>query len=365
MFSTADHVFMSQALQLAEKGLYSTTPNPRVGCVITRGTQIIGSGWHERAGQPHAEVVALRAAGAAAKGAVAYVTLEPCGHFGRTPPCAHALIDAGIVRLVVAMEDPNPLVSGRGCALLTSMGIAVQTGLLQAEAQALNIGFVSRMVHNKPYVRLKIAASMDGKTALKNGVSQWITSEAARHDAHRWRARSCGILTGIGTVQLDDPELSVRFMQTCRQPKKIVVDRYLQIPLDAKLFRGEQVFIFTAKDANEEKKKLLAEFGAQVIEMPDPEGRIDLQKMMTLLATEFAMNEILVEAGRGLSGALVEAGLVDEIIFYFAPHLMGDDAQGMLKWPELMSLAQSKRLEISDLRMVGGDIRVIARLQHQ
>ena len=354
MFSAADYAFMSRALQLAEKGLYSTTPNPRVGCVITRGTQIIGSGWHERAGQPHAEIIALQEAGAAARGAVAYVTLEPCSHFGRTPPCARALVDAGIARVFVAMEDPNPLVSGRGCE--------VQTGLLQAEAQALNIGFISRMVHKRPWVRMKIAASLDGKTALKNGLSQWITSEAARHDAHRWRARSCAILTGMGTVKLDDPELTVRFVETSRQPKKIVVDRHLQIPLDAKLFHGEQVLIFTANEQDEGKKKSLAELGAQAIVLPDAEGRVDLQKMLTLLATEFAMNEILVEAGCGLSGALVSAGLVDEIIFYFAPHLLGDEAQGMVKWPELMSLEQKKQLKIADLRMVGQDMRVIAKL---
>lgn len=362
MFSAADYAFMSRALQLAEKGLYSTTPNPRVGCVITRGTQIIGSGWHERAGQSHAEIIALQEAGAAAKGAVAYVTLEPCSHFGRTPPCAHALVEAGIARVFVAMEDPNPLVSGRGCKLLERMQIGVQTGLLQAEVQALNSGFISRMVHKRPWVRLKIAASLDGKTALKNGLSQWITSEAARHDAHRWRARSCAILTGMGTVKLDDPELTVRFVETSRQPKKIVVDRHLQIPLDAKLFHGEQVLIFTANEQDEGKKKSLAELGAQAIVLPDAEGRVDLQKMLTLLATEFAMNEILVEAGRGLSGALVSAGLVDEIIFYFAPHLLGDEAQGMVKWPELISLEQKKQLKIADLRMVGQDMRVIAKL---
>lgn len=363
MFAAADYAFMSRALQLAEKGLYSTAPNPRVGCVITRGAQIIGSGWHQRAGQPHAEVIALQTAGEAARGAVAYVTLEPCSHFGRTPPCAHALIDAGIARVIMAMQDPNPLVSGRGCALLERRGIAVESGLLQAEAQTLNIGFISRMIHKKPWVRLKIAASLDGRTALKNGVSQWITSEAARHDAHRWRARSCAILTGMGTVGADDPELTVRFVETSRQPTKIVVDRHLQISLDAKLFRGEQVIIFTADEESEEKKKSLAEQGARVIVMPDAEGRVDLQEMMAVLATEFEMNEILVEAGRGLSGALVNAGLVDEIICYLAPHLMGDEAQGMMKWPELTSLEQRKQLKIDDLRMVGEDMRVIAKFQ--
>lgn len=360
MFSPADYAFMSTALRLAEKGLYSTAPNPRVGCVITRNEQIVGSGWHERAGQPHAEINALNLAGEAARGATAYVTLEPCSHYGRTPPCADALIDAGIAKVIIAMEDPNPMVSGRGCALLERAGITVQTGLLQTEAHALNVGFVTRMIHNRPWVRLKTAASLDGKTALNNGTSQWITGEAARQDGHRWRARSCAILTGIGTVKSDNPQLTVRHVATHRQPKKIVVDSHLAIPLDARLLQGEEVFIFTANTENQEKKAALSRMGAQVIVLPVAVDAVDLGEMMTVLA-DFGMNELLVEAGCGLNGALVKAGLVDEMIIFLAPHLLGDNAQGMIKWPELVNLEQKKALEIMDLRMIGRDIRVIAK----
>lgn len=362
MFSPTDYAFMSTALRLAEKGLYSTTPNPRVGCVIVRNEQIVGSGWHERAGQPHAETNALNAAGEAARGATAYVTLEPCSHYGRTPPCANALIDAGIARVIIAMEDPNPMVSGRGCALLEQAGITVQTGLLQAQAHALNVGFVTRMIHKKPWIRLKTAASLDGKTALNNGASQWITGEAARQDGHRWRARSCAIVTGIGTVKSDNPQLTVRHVQTFRQPKKVVVDSHLAIPLDAKLLQGEEVFIFTANSENQEKKAALGRLGAQVVVLSNAEGAVDLEKMMTMLATDFGMNEVLVEAGCGLNGALVNAGLVDEMVIFLAPHLLGDDAQGMMRLPELVRLEQKKALVIQDLRMVGQDIRIIARL---
>ncbi|UJO99185.1 MAG: bifunctional diaminohydroxyphosphoribosylaminopyrimidine deaminase/5-amino-6-(5-phosphoribosylamino)uracil reductase RibD [Nitrosomonas sp.] len=360
MFSAADYAFMSHALRLAERGLYSTTPNPRVGCVIVRDGQIAGSGWHEKAGQPHAEINALTAAGAATRGATAYVTLEPCSHHGRTPPCTDALIAAGIARVVMAMEDPNPLVSGRGQAVLQQAGVMVQTGLLQAEAHALNAGFVSRMTRKKPWVRLKTAASLDGKTALNNGVSQWITGEAARCDGHRWRARSCAIMTGIGTVKSDDPQLSVRHIETDRQPRKVVVDSHLTIPLEARLLQGrEETFIFTAHAENPEKKAALSRMNARVIALPDAKGAVDLQQMMTVLA-ESGINEVLVEAGSGLNGALVEAGLVDELIIYVAPHLIGNDAQGMIALPELTDLERKKKLKIQDVRMIGQDIRIIA-----
>lgn len=361
MFSSADYAYMSHALRLARKGLCSTTPNPRVGCLIVRNEQIVGSGWHERAGQPHAEINALNVAGAAARGATAYVTLEPCSHHGRTPPCTDALIAAGVARIVMAMEDPNPVVSGQGYALLQQAGITVQTGLLQAEARALNVGFISRMVQKKPWVRLKIAASLDGKTALNNGVSQWITCEAARQDGHRWRARSCAILTGIGTIKSDDPQLTVRHIEAIRQPKKVVVDKHLAIPLGAKLLQdGEETLIFTANDGNPEKKTILDQLGARVFFLPSAGEGVDLQRMMAMLA-DFGINEVLVEAGCGLNGALVEAGLVDEMIIFLAPHLLGDDAQGMIKLPELMHLDQKVRLDIQDLRMIGQDIRVVAR----
>lgn len=361
MFTAHDHQFMAQALRLAERGLYTVTPNPRVGCVIARNGKLVGSGWHEQAGQPHAEIHALHNAGEAARGATVYVTLEPCSHHGRTPPCANALIEAGIANVIIAMEDPNPMVSGRGRARLEQAGIAVRTGLLHAEAYALNIGFVSRMVKKKPWVRIKVAASLDGKTALNNGASQWITGEAARRDGHQWRARSCAILTGIGTVQADDPQLTVRHAETTRQPKKIVVDRHLAISSRAKLLQGSgETWIFTANEGNTEKKAALHRMGANVIVLPDTEGAVDLKAMMAMLA-DSGVNEILVEAGSGLNGALVAAGLADELVIYLAPHLLGNAAQGICKLPELTQLDRKKTLAIQDLRMIGSDIRVVAR----
>lgn len=363
MFTAADYTLMAQALRLAERGLYTTTPNPRVGCVIARDGRVIGSGWHEKTGQPHAEIHALNSAGAAACGATAYVTLEPCSHHGRTPPCANALIEAGISKVIVALEDPNPVVSGRGRALLEQAGVVVQTGLLQTEAHALNVGFVSRMIKRKPWVRLKIAASLDGKTALNNGASQWITGEAARQDGHRWRARSCAVMTGIGTVQADDPRLTVRQVNTTRQPKKIVVDRRLAIPLTAKLLQSaEETWIVTATDDDSEKKAALQRMGVTVIVLPGAGGMVDLKAVMTMLA-DSGINEILVEAGSGLNGALVAADLVDELVIYLAPHLLGDVAQGICKLPELVQLDQKKALAIQDLRMVGSDIRIIASFE--
>ncbi|KIO49497.1 bifunctional diaminohydroxyphosphoribosylaminopyrimidine deaminase/5-amino-6-(5-phosphoribosylamino)uracil reductase RibD [Nitrosospira sp. NpAV] len=360
MFSPADHAYMSQALQLAEKGLHGTSPNPRVGCVIVHDGRVVGSGWHERAGQPHAEINALNAAGTAARDATAYVTLEPCSHHGRTPPCAEALINAGIAKVVCAMSDPNPLVAGGGYELLKQAGIDIQTGLMEGEARALNIGFVARHTRKRPWVRMKIAASLDGKTALSNGSSQWITSEAARCDGHRFRARSCAILTGIGTILADDPQLTVRHVETSRQPLRVVVDSRLEIPLDAKALRGGGELIFTAA-ASEGKIVALRDVGARSIVMPDKYDNVDLAGMMRTLA-DFEINEVMVEAGRKLNGALINAGLVDELVIYFAPYLIGDLAHGMLKLPELTDLADKRALTIHDLRMVGPDIRVIARI---
>ncbi len=359
MFSSADHVYMSLALQLAEKGLYGASPNPRVGCVIVRDGHVIGSGWHERAGQPHAEINALDVAGTAAWGSTAYVTLEPCSHHGRTPPCAEALIKAGITRLVAAMQDPNPLVAGGGRALLEGAGIEVEMGLMEAEAKALNIGFVSRMTRKRPWVRMKIAASLDGKTALNNGASQWITSEAARRDGHRLRARSCAVLTGIGTVLADDPQLTVRHVDTFRQPLRVVVDRNLDIPIEAKVLRNGGEVIFTAI-ASEGKIAALHNAGTRVIVLPDEKANVDLIGMMQTLA-DLEINEVLVEAGSKLNGSLLSAGLVDELVIYLAPYLIGDVAQGMLKLPELIDLAEKRALQICDLRTIGPDIRVTAR----
>lgn len=359
MFSSADHVYMALALQLAEKGLYSTSPNPRVGCVIVRDDHMVGSGWHERAGQPHAEINALNVAGTAAQGSTAYVTLEPCSHHGRTPPCTEALIKAGIDRLVAAMQDPNPLVAGSGCALLKQAGIEVETGLMEAEAKALNIGFVTRMTRKRPWVRMKIAASLDGKTALNNGASQWITGEAARRDGHRLRARSCAVLTGIGTVLADDPQLTVRHVTTTRQPLRVVVDSHLEIPVDARVLRGGRELIFTATPS-EEKIVALRDMGVRAIVLPDENDNVDLIKMMQMLA-DFEINEVLVEAGGKLNGALINAGLVDELAIYLAPYLIGDAARSMLNLPELTNLAEKRALKIYDLRTVGPDIRIIAR----
>lgn len=359
MFSSADYAYMAQALRLAERGMCSTNPNPRVGCVVVREGRVVGSGWHERAGQPHAEINALNAAGLNARGATIYVTLEPCSHYGRTPPCVEALKHAGIARVVMAMKDPNPLVSGKGSELLGQSGIEVQVGLLEAEARNLNIGFVSRMLNKRPWVRSKIAASLDGKMALNNGLSQWITGKAARRDGHRWRARSCAILTGIGTVKSDDPQLSVREVGTSRQPLKIVVDGRLEMPADARLLFEKNVLIFTA-DEHAKRADGLRKKGAQVIGMAGEHDKVDLVRMMHKL-TDFGINELLVEAGNKLNGALVRAGLIDELVIYLAPHLLGDKALSVIDLPELTSLDQKSSLEIQDLRMIGKDIRIVAR----
>ena len=359
MFSSDDHAYMSQALQLAEKGLYSTSPNPRVGCVIVRDGKIAGSGWHVQTGQPHAEINALNIAGGAAQGATVYLTLEPCSHYGRTHPCAEALIRAKVAKVIIAMQDPNPLVAGKGASLLKQSGINVLVGLMGEWAKDLNVGFVSRMTNNRPWVRMKIAASLDGKTALNNGVSQWITGEAARHDGHRFRARSCAVLTGIGTVLEDDPQLSVRFIETSRQPLRIIIDSQLKIPTTAKVLRGEGELIFTTTD-NKERISALKEAGARPIILPNEKGKIDLAELMQILA-DFEINELLVEAGNRLSSAFIREGLVNELIIYLAPHLIGNRAMGMLQLPELTDLSEKYNLKIKDLRMVGEDIRIMSR----
>jgi diaminohydroxyphosphoribosylaminopyrimidine deaminase/5-amino-6-(5-phosphoribosylamino)uracil reductase len=362
MFTQLDYLYMSHALRLAEKGLYTTSPNPRVGCVIVKDGNVVGTGWHMRAGEPHAEVHALQAAGALAKGSSVYVTLEPCSHHGRTPPCVEALIQAGVSKVVMAMNDPNPNVDGRGEALLQQAGIKVQTGLMAMEAETLNIGFVSRMRYDRPWVRMKIAASLDGKTALKNGKSQWITGEAARRDGHKWRARSCAVLTGIGSVKHDDPQLTVRYVDTSRQPVRIVVDTKLEISPQAKLLEsGDPVWIFTAQ-GDEEKIHSLTHAGARVIVLPDKTGKVDLTAMMARLAG-LEINELLIEAGATLNGALVAAGLVDEMILYLAPNLLGDSAQDMLIFPELSDLSEKYNLRLQDVRKIGTDIRLIAGLK--
>ena len=359
MFSAADHAHMAHALRLAERGLYTTTPNPRVGCVIVNDGSVVGEGWHERAGEPHAEVHALRAAGERARGATAYATLEPCNHHGRTPPCCDALIQSGVAKVVAATADPNPLVAGTGLQALSGAGLEVAVGLMEGEARELNIGFISRMTRGRPWFRMKIAASLDGKTALNNGVSQWITGADARADGPHWRARSCGILTGIGTVKDDDPRLTVRAVATTRQPKKILIDSRLDVSPHAQLFNSAELLIFCSH-AEPSKRDELATKGATLLTLPDKQGKVDLAAMAQELGKR-GMNEVLIEAGTKLNGSLLRAGLVDELVIYLAPHLLGDSARGMFGLPELTSLSDRVELEIKDIRQIGNDIRVIAR----
>lgn len=350
---------MARALALAERGLHTTAPNPRVGCVLMKDGRNIGEGWHRRAGAPHAEVLALQAAGAEALGATAYVTLEPCSHFGRTPPCADALIEAGVARVVAAMEDPNPLVAGRGMARLRAAGIVTAHGLLEPEARELNIGFVSRMERGRPWLRLKAASTLDGKTALSNGVSQWITGAEARRDGHRWRARACAVLTGIGTVRADDPQLTVRDIPCERQPLRILVDARLEVSPQARILRGEPILIATASDDMTRAAALSAD-GHELVVLPNPAGKVDLPKLMVELGRR-GLNEVHVEAGFKLNGSLLREGCVDELLLYLAPMLVGDTAGGLFNLPELSRLQDAVRLDIRDLRRVGGDLRVIAR----
>ena len=360
MTRAADHVFMAQALRLAELGLFSSTPNPRVGCVIVKDGVVVGEGWHRRAGEAHAEIHALNAAGELARGATAYVTLEPCSHHGRTPPCAEALITAGVARVVAAMEDPNPQVAGSGMSRLRAAGIVVECGVLASEARELNIGFVSRMTRGRPWLRLKLAASLDGKTALENGVSQWITGPQARQDGHRWRARACAILTGIGTVREDDPQLNVRGVETERQPLNVIVDGRLELPLDARLLNGDGVLIACAMD-DAAKSSALREHGAEVVPLPGANGKVDLPALMQELGRR-GINEVHVEGGARLNGALLAAGLVDELLIYLAPCLIGNAARGLFDLPALESLEGQHRVVIRDVRQVGDDLRLLARL---
>lgn len=361
-FSAEDFRLMAHALQLAERGLWTTSPNPRVGCVLAQTGEIVGEGWHERAGEPHAEVHALRQAGIRARGATAYVTLEPCSHHGRTPPCAEALIAAGVSRVVAAMQDPNPLVAGRGLALLDAAGIATACGLLESEARELNIGFVSRMERGRPWLRLKTAASLDGKTALNNGVSQWITGPEARRDGHRWRARACAILTGIGTVRDDDPRLDVREVETTRQPLRVIVDSRLETPPQARILQGGGPVLIAAAVDCPERQKTLNAAGAEVLLLPNPAGKVELSALLAELGRR-GINEVHAEAGWKLNGSLLREGLVDELLLYLAPCLLGHHAAGLFNLPELTTLAGKQAVRISDLRQVGNDIRIVARLR--
>jgi len=360
MFTAADREFMRQALELAERGLYTTTPNPRVGCVIVKDGAVVASGWHEKAGLPHAEVLALKAAGERARLATLYLNLEPCSHHGRTPPCADAIVASGIKRVVAGMRDPNPKVAGAGFAKLRAAGIEVEHGLMEDEARELNIGFVARMTRGRPWVRMKIAASLDGRTALANGKSQWITGEAARADGHRWRARACAVLTGFGTVRDDDPQLNVRGIDTSRQPLKIVVDSKFETSPSARLLKDGKTLVAGA--VNDAKKiAALEAAGAEVVIIPNAGGKVELFKLMEELARR-ELNEIHVEAGTKLNGSLLQAGVADELLVYLAPSLIGDSGRGMFSLPELVELSQSAPLKIREVERIGGDVRIVARI---
>lgn len=357
MFGADDHRFMSLALQLAERGFNTTMPNPRVGCVIVKDGAVIGSGWTQPAGQNHAEIQALEACTADPRGATVYVTLEPCSHFGRTPPCADALVRAGVARVVAAMHDPNPRVAGTGLQRLQAAGIDVDAGLMEAEAAGLNPGFISRMTRGRPWVALKIAASLDGRTALASGVSQWITGAAARHDVQRRRARSCAILTGVGTVLADDPRMTVRELEVTRQPLRVVVDSRLRTPSAAAILQGGNVLVACLDDQD---GAALQAAGADLLPLPDADGRVCLDSLMRELAQR-EINEVLVEAGATLNGALLQRGLADELLLYYAPTLLGSGGRGMFALPEFTVMSQRVDLDILDIGRVGQDIRIRAR----
>ena len=373
-FTATDHIHMTHALRLAEHGLYTTQPNPRVGCVLSDDGVVVGEGWHQRAGEAHAEVVALRVAGARARGATAYVTLEPCAHFGRTPPCVDSLIAAGVARVVIACEDPNPLVAGEGARRLQAAGIRCDLGLMRSEARALNRGFMSRMERQRPWVRVKLAMSLDGRTALANGASTWITGEAARADVQRWRARSSAILTGSGTVLADNPRLTVRPDQLAPAhagighgafiaPLRVVLDRALVTPRGAHLLDGSVPTLLVHAEGTRAEDERFARVECAAVSLGSG-GGLDLASVLALLAQR-GVNELQVEAGPVLCGALFAAELADELLLYVAPVLLGDQARPLLALPELHRIAEGRRVRIVDQRQVGGDLRLCCAITQQ
>lgn len=371
MADLSDREYMSQALQLAKLGLYTTDPNPRVGCVIVRDKKIVGRGFHYKAGEPHAEPLALAEAGELARGATAYVTLEPCCHYGRTPPCTERLIEAGVSRVVMAMVDPNPLVAAEGMSQLLEAGIEVETGLLEAEAKVLNPGFIMRMTQGRPYVRCKLAMSLDGRTAMADGESKWITSDAARRDVHKLRARSSVLLSGIETVLQDDPSFNVRLDSSdlkgvksdedIRSPRRVILDSHLRISPNARMFNvpGESLVIGADIDENQERKAKLESQGINVELLAKSAKGLDLHAVMKYLAEQEA-NEVMIESGAKLAGAMLDAKLIDELVVYMAPHLMGDSARGLFHLPAVEQMNQRVNLEIQDIRKVGKDWRITA-----
>jgi len=370
-FSQTDYGYMARAIELARRGLYTTHPNPRVGCVLVREGEVVGEGWHVRAGEGHAEVNALRQAGERARGATAYVTLEPCSHYGRTPPCADTLAQAGIARMVCAMVDPNPQVAGRGLEKLRQAGVEVASGLLEAQARQLNPGFIKRMERGLPFVRLKLAMSADGRTAMASGESQWITGAAARGDVQRLRARSSAILTGIDSLLIDDSSLTLRADElgldqpwldtaelTQRQPLRVVLDSRLRLPPAAKLLRqpGRTRVMTLEPLGSAEKAEVLRQAGAELTQTEARDGRVDLLRVLERLAAEEQCNELLVECGATLAGAFMAAGLVDELVVYMAPKLLGSQARPLLALP-LECMAEQVALQLVDLRQIGTDLR--------
>lgn len=356
-----DEAAMQMALDVAAQAMFITSPNPRVGCVVIKDGRVLAIGHTQAPGQGHAEVEALRMAaerGADIRGATAYVTLEPCSHYGRTPPCADALVKSGIKRVVAAMVDSNPQVAGAGLKKLSEAGIETRCGVLAEAAREMNIGFFSRMERGRPWVRLKMATSLDAKAALRDGSSKWITSQAARDDGHIWRARACAVLTGSGTVLHDDPEMTVRAISTPRQPRRIVLDSTLSISPDAKILEGGGTWVMTTSAASE-KSAILSRQGTELIRLPGMHGRIDLHAMLNELGKR-QINELHVEAGSTLSGALIESGCVDELLLYVAPSLIGPGRDGFAL-PELESLQHQRRLAFKEVKQIGTDLRILAR----
>ena len=366
MYSAVDHEMMAEALAQAQKALYLSNPNPRVGCVIVKDGKVIGRGFTQAVGKAHAEVQALadaKANGNDVVGSTIYVTLEPCSHTGRTPPCVDALLVAKPAKVIIAMSDPNPLVAGRGIEKLRAAGIEVQCGLLEAEAQALNCGFISRMTRGLPWVRMKIAATLDGKTALPDGRSQWITGALARADGHHWRAQACAIVTGVGTVKEDDPSLNVRDVQTERQPMRIIIDSKLETPAHAKILNqvdGAAVMIVCANLDSPEmqlRAKAFEARGIEVIAMANPFGKVDLPELFSYLAKEREMNEVHIESGFKLNGSMLREGCVDELLLYYAPFLMGDGI-GMANVGLLKELNERQNWQMIDHALFGSDLRL-------
>jgi diaminohydroxyphosphoribosylaminopyrimidine deaminase/5-amino-6-(5-phosphoribosylamino)uracil reductase len=375
MHNRLDREMMARALRLARRGLYTTRPNPRVGCVLVRDGDIVGEGWHERAGGPHAEAVALQQAGARARGATAYVTLEPCCHHGRTPPCTDALLSVGVRRVVAAMTDPNPQVAGAGLRQLHAAGVEVESGLMSAEAEALNAGFILRHRAGRPYVRAKLAMTLDGRTAAADGRSQWITGSAARRDVQHLRARSCAILTGIGTVLADDPSLTLRpdeleLAELARHvdrriiapPLRVVVDSRFRIPVDARLLAAPGRVLIATADDRSARTALAGKDNVEHGCFPGAGGRVDLAGLLAGLAQR-QVNEVLLEAGAVLSGAMLQAGLIDEMVIYVAPKLLGDQGRALFDLRQVLDLDRAVPLVIEDVRAVGEDWRITARLR--